>query len=172
MQHTASIVIVVLFILFAIYRRTRSSIGFQKLAGGRMIFRMALFVLIGVLFLVAGSQHPQVYLFDAIGIVVGGVIAYYAIRTTSFERRADAWFYRPNVWIGALLLVLFFGRIGYRVYQDYALVAAHASKGAIAQQSSFASYSHDPLTAIIMFTLVAYYLIYYTFLIRKERHLA
>jgi uncharacterized membrane protein len=113
-----------------------------------------------------------VYIYDAIGIVLGGIMAFYAIRTTSFEWRKDAWFYRPNPWIGVLLLVLFVGRIADRVYQDYTLFGASASvNGQFAKQAQLATYSHDPITTIILFTMITYYVIYYMFFIRKERHL-
>jgi len=137
-----------------------------------MLTRMTLLAIVGAVLLVTGFQNPMVYIFDVIGIVFGGIIAYYAIRTTSFEWRKDAWFYRPNPWIGLFLLVLFVGRIVYRVYQDYALFSATASaNGKVVNQAQLATYSHDPLTAIILFTLITYYVVYYTFLIRKERHL-
>jgi hypothetical protein len=172
MQHTSSVVVIVLLVLFGLYRRTRRTIGFQKFVKRRTITRMALLAVVGVLVLVIGFLHPMVYIFDAIGIVLGGIIAYYAIRTTSFEWRQGAWFYRPNPWIGVLLVVLFIGRIAYRVYQDYAMFGATASaNGRSAAQAQWTVYSHEPFTAIILFTLITYYVAYYTFLIRRERHL-
>jgi hypothetical protein len=172
MQHSAPVVVIVLLVLFSIYRRTRRTIGFQKLVTGRMATRMVLLAIAGVIILVTGILTPMVYMFDAIGIVVGGLIAYYAIRTTAFEWRNEAWFYRQNPWISVLLLVLFVGRIVYRVYQDYVLFGATTSvHGKFANHAELATYSHDPLTSIILFALVTYYIVYYTFLIRKGQHL-
>ena len=174
MPHGAVLVLIGALILFSMYRRVKRTIGYQKLAKGRMITRIVLFAIICVLFLITGYVNPSVYIFDALGILIGGVIAYFAIRSTSFEWRKNAWYYRPNPWIGALLIVLFIGRIGYRLYQDYGLISSGASKGAssqLAQQNQLATYSHDPSTTIILFTLIGYYLVYYTFVISGERHL-
>jgi heme O synthase-like polyprenyltransferase len=171
MQHTAPIVIFLL-VLFGIYRRTRRTIGFQKFIKSRMLIKIIFLAVIGVIFIVMGFLNPRVYIFDAIGIMLGGIISYYAIRTTSFERRKDAWFYRSNPWIGFLLVVLFVGRIAYRVFQEYALFSTSASaNGQIATQSGFVSYSHDPISAIILFTLITYYVLYYTLLIRRKPNL-
>lgn len=134
-----------------------------------MLTRMTLLAIVGVIFLLTGFLNPIVYIFDAIGIVLGGIIAYYAIRTTSFEWRKGAWFYRPNPWIGVFLLVLFVGRIAYRVYQDALFAATASANGTVTNQAQLATYSQEPFTAIILFTLITYYVAYYTFLIRKVR---
>ncbi|MGG1290291.1 CcdC protein domain-containing protein [Bacillus smithii] len=171
MQHTAPIFIVLL-VLFGIYRRTRRTIGFQKFAKTQMITRIVLLSIVGIAFIVTGFLNPMVYIFDAIGIVLGVFISYYAIRTTSFEWRKDAWFYRPNPWIGFLLFLLFVGRIAYRVYQEYAMISATVSaNGQITKQDGLVTYSHDPISAIILFTMITYYVVYYTLLIRRKPHL-
>jgi hypothetical protein len=172
MPHGVGIGLIVVLVLFSMYRRIRRTVGFQRFVKRRMVTRMSLFAIIGVIFLVTGFLNPKVYIFDAIGVVIGGIIAYVATRTTSFEWRKDAWYYRPNPWIGVLLVVLFIGRIGYRVYQDYGLFRATASaNGQLQQQNQLATYSHDPSTTIILFTLITYYFVYYIFLIGRERHL-
>lgn len=172
MQHASTFVIIGLLILFGIYRRTRRTIGFQKFKKGSMITRMILLTIVGILFLAMGYLNPMVYIYDVLGMILGGVIAYYAIRTTSFEWRKDAWFYRPHPWIGILLFVLFIGRIAYRVYQDYVLFGATAAvSGQPKNIEQLATYSHDPSTTAIFFTLIIYYIVYYTFLISKEKHL-
>ncbi|GIM47934.1 hypothetical protein DNHGIG_34830 [Collibacillus ludicampi] len=171
-MHHITPIFIVLLVLFSMVRRTRRTIGFQKFVKGRMFTRMTLLSIVGVIFLVMGYLNPMAYFYDAIGIVLGGVMAFYAIRTTSFEWCKDAWFYRPNPWIGVLLLVLFVGRIADRVYQDYALLGTSASANRqFAEQAQLATYSHDPITTIILFTMITYYVIYYMFLIRKERYL-
>lgn len=132
---------------------------------------MTLLSIVGVIVLVAGYLHPTVYLYDLIGMAGGGIIAFYAIRSTSFEWRKDAWFYRPNPWIGVLLTVLFVGRIAYRLYQDSALLGGGQVSESTANNAQLSAYAHDPITGVILFALVMYYVVYYTFLIRRERHL-
>lgn len=169
MPHGAAVAGIAVLVLFSVYRRIRRNIGFQRFARKRMITRMLIFAILGALLLVSGYRQPTVYIFDALGLVFGTVIAYFSIRTTSLEWRQDAWYYRPNSWIGMFLTVLFIARIAYRVVQDYELFQMTAS-ASLAQQQQLASYSHDPTTSIILFTLIAYYLVYYVFLIGRVRH--
>jgi membrane protein CcdC involved in cytochrome C biogenesis len=171
MNHPASVVVPVLLIAFILYRRIRRTIGYQKLAQGRMTFRMVALAAVGALMLVAGAARPVVYLYDLVGIAAGIVLAYYAIRTTTFERRGDSWYYRPNAWVGAVLLVLFIGRLGYRLYEDYILFKSGSAMYAQGQQPQFTAYYHDPSTTLILFALIAYYVVYYSFVIRNAKHL-
>lgn len=170
-MHSATPIVLVLLVAFALYRRVRRTVGFQKFVRSRLVTRLVLFVVVGVLSLAAGLAYPLVYVYDAIGALIGAGIAYYAIRTTAFERRAGGWYYRPHPWIGVILIVLFVGRLAFEVYQDSALISSAASGQAAANQAQLSSYAHEPITAGIFFIVVAYYIVYFAFLIRKEKHL-
>lgn len=172
MPHIASIGIIVLLVLFALYRRIRRTVGYQPLAKRRMTTRMVLFLVVLVLFLVSGYLNPIIYLYDAIGIVIGGAIAIISIRTTSFEQRANGWYYRPHPWIGILLVVLLIGRIGVRAYEVYTLSADKTLTQSTSANNGLDVYAHDPFTTLVLFTLFTYYVVYYIFLIRRERHLS
>jgi membrane protein CcdC involved in cytochrome C biogenesis len=167
MNHSASIVVPVVLIAFALYRRIRRTIGYQKLAKRAMTTRIVIFAIIGALILAAGAMRPIVYVYDLAGIAAGVVLAYYAIRTTTFERRGDSWFYRPNPWVGIILLALFIGRVADRLYEVYTLYGSSSVHNAGNQ----AQLNHDPFTAVVLFAIVTYYAVYYTFVIRKEKHL-
>ncbi|QQE77062.1 CcdC protein domain-containing protein [Alicyclobacillus sp. SO9] len=170
MQHGVSLAIFAAIILFGLYRRTRRTIGYQRFAKKRMITRMTIFVVVGVLILLGGIIHPYVYVYDAVGVVAGAVLAYYAMRTTAFESTGDVIRYRPNPWIGVVLIVLFFGRIVDRMFMDYKLFKNGV--GTVAQsnqQAQMAAYAHDPFTSIVLFTIITYYIAYYAFVIRRVR---
>ncbi|WDL95724.1 CcdC protein domain-containing protein [Alicyclobacillus sp. ALC3] len=169
-MHSATPIIFVLLVAFALYRRVRRTVGFQKFVRSRLVTRMVLFGVVGVLILAAAVVYPTVYVYDAIGALIGAGIAYYAIRTTAFERRSGEWYYRPHPWIGVILIVLFVGRLAFQVYQDSALISSAAS-GQAANQAQLSAYAHEPITAGIFFILIAYYIVYFAFLIRKEKHL-
>ena len=168
-MHSYTPVVIIALILFSVYRRVSKTIGLQKIIKKSMIIRMTIFSIIAIIFLGIGLLNPTTYIFDVIGIVLGGIIAYYAIRTTTFEKHDDSWFYRPHPWISAIITVLFVGRIVYRVYQSYSLInSSVATNGQIENQSSLAFYAHDPSTSIVLFILISYYIIYYTFIIRRK----
>ncbi|WP_067625725.1 hypothetical protein, partial [Alicyclobacillus acidiphilus] len=175
MPHTARVVaivvLLVVIVIFGIYRRKQRAIRFQKLVKARILTQLTLWAIIGFVFLAAGFSSPMVYIFDAIGIVLGIGVAYLAIRTTSFEPRKDSWFYRPNPWIHMLSIVVFIGRFAYILYQDYKLAIETAAGNGQPTNQVLSAYTHDPYTTTILFVLITYYTGYYMFLIRKTRHL-
>jgi membrane protein CcdC involved in cytochrome C biogenesis len=169
MQHTVAIFILILIILFRIYRRIRKVGAFQKFVKWRMITRMGLMTIAGITLLILDSSRPVIYLVDASGILLGSIISYFAIRTSAFEWRKDEWFYSQNPWISIFLLVLFIGRIICRAYQMY--VSAGAMQMLGSRPVLLAISYRDPSTTVILFILITYYVVYYTFLIRTERQI-
>ncbi|MCM3626001.1 cytochrome c biogenesis protein CcdC [Paenibacillus glycanilyticus] len=169
MSQLSSYIIPVLVILFIMYRRFKRSIGFQPFKPGRLKMRIGLFCVIGILLLVTGFPHPAIYLSDALGIACGAVIAYYAIKHSRFEQRDDTLFYRTHVGIETLVVLLFIGRIAFRVIEMFGEGGTMAMNpnlnGGTAQMQQ---YTNDPLTAATFFLLVAYYIGYYTFILRKS----
>lgn len=168
-EHIGSLVIIALVVLYGLYRRFQRTIGFQPVQPRRMLTRAIILGLVGVLVLAAGALHPILYAYDAIGAALGAILAYYGIRTTSFERRGSKWFYRPHPWIGAILLVLFLGRIFYRFYADYGSLGTNMATTSNQTASPTAVYAHDPLATAVLFTIVVYYAAYTTFVVRAHR---
>jgi membrane protein CcdC involved in cytochrome C biogenesis len=169
MPHGVSFVVIGVLVAWSIYRRIRRTVTFQPLRTKRLVFRMVALGAIGILYLVGIALHPAHLLFALLGLVIGGVLAYFAIRTTQFEQRDAVWFYRPNVWIGAVLVVLFLGRIVYRGYE----VSKQIHTGLQSQQMSGQPFGStaDPFTTAFLFALIAYYIGYYVFLIRNQHRL-
>ncbi|MDR3564553.1 MAG: hypothetical protein P4N59_24410 [Negativicutes bacterium] len=165
MQHIVAVVLITLLVIFKIYWRTRKQYGFQKFARGRMLTKMALLAIIGVVLLVTGLSHPLRYIFDTGGLLLGWIIACHSLRTSVFEWRNQVWFYRQNPWMDMFLLVLFAGRVAFKGYNE---IYALATNEQIPRQLQLTTYTHDSFVTGIIFTLIAYHIVYYSFLIRKE----
>jgi len=168
MQHIVAVVLITLLVIFRIYWRTRKQFGFQKFSRGRMLTKMALLAIIGIILLVTGFSHPLRYIFDAAGLLLGGIIARHSLRTSAFEWRNNDWFYRQNPWMDMFLLVLFAGRVAFKGYNE---VYALATNEQITRQLNVTTYTRDPVVTGIIFTLIAYHIVYYSFLIREERQM-
>lgn len=154
-------------IAFMLYRRFKRTIGFQKLTRSRLIFRSVVFGILGCVFLYMGMVHPINYVADAVGLVGGLVLSYYAVKHLRFEKRQDGWYFRTHIGIEIAVLVILMSRIGYRLIGIY--LQAPAAQAAAA--SSMQDFAKDPLTVGIFFVLIAYYLRYFTHLLGREKQL-
>lgn len=173
MQHYYTIIIIVGLLLFSIFRRVRRNIGWQPLELGKLRWRTAIFFIIGLLFLIEGAFHPISLLSDAVGILVGTLLAYYGAGMTRFEQRDNRWYYRPNTWIGSMVIVIFFARLLYRFYEMYLLTKSGGLQGA--QAGSLKNMGYDvgnPWTAGLLIIMFAYYVTYYIYLLRNQKHLS
>lgn len=170
MQNRLFIIILVVLILFGLYRRVRRTVGFQYLVRRQLTVRMVLFAILALAILSGGAANPISYVADAFGIVIGGIIAYISARTTHFEMRNDRWGYTQHRWIGIGLI----GLLIVRLLVEF-IGLSHVGIGKIQQASNQGapqSYYMNPWTVGILMLLVAYYIGYYIFLLRKVRALA
>ena len=102
--HLASLAVMVPVMGLLVWRRVRSQFGRQPIRRGRMLVRIAIFALLGVLMALFGLRHPPLLEGLLGGAVVGIVLGMVGLRLTRFERRADGGDgYIPNPWIGAVL---------------------------------------------------------------------
>jgi Protein of unknown function (DUF1453). len=163
MDQLSSYIIPLLVILFVMYRRFKRTVGFQPFKPGRLKVRIGIFSVIGILLLATGFPHPAIYLSDALGIACGAVIAYYAIKHSRFELRDETLFYRTHVGIETLVVLLFIGRIAFRIIE----MIGNGGTTPMDQTAQMQQYTNDPITAVIFFLLVAYYIGYFTFILRK-----
>lgn len=168
-HHYIPILIIILAVLVGMYRRVRRTVGFQPLVRRRLITRVVIFSIVALLILVAGVAHPLSYVSDVVGLAIGGIIAYVSARTTKFEMRNNRWGYLQHMWIGIGLIVLLLGRLALRFFEISQEVGrAHQA----ATQNKMAAQSlSDPWTSGIIMLLVAYYIGYFFFLLRKAREL-
>jgi len=168
-SHSTTYVILGALIVFSIYRRVRRTVSFQPLRKSAFTVRIILFILVGVLYLSGGARHPVLFAFDALGLLIGAIFAYFAIRTTVFEQRGDRWFFRTNRWIGITLVTLFLLRFVYRMVLVYNMSSQQIAAGQPVANAQ--AYTVDPLTSVVLFMLVSYYIAYYVSIMRKEKHL-
>lgn len=174
MNHAISVLLPVILIGFAIYRRVRRTIGFQKLQPRRLRFRAALFAILGLLILALAVYHPIQLVGDAVGLAGGLTLAYYGIRHLRFEKREEGWFYRTHGTVEAVVLVLFIGRIAYRIIETMLVnpgAFSGAGAGGGAGANPYGDFSRDPLTSAVFFVLVSYYIRFYMHLLRKNKEL-
>jgi hypothetical protein len=163
MHNWTQYIFVALLIGFIIYRRTKRTIGFQKLSRKRLMFRTMMFGILGLVILGLGFLHPIFFVADAVGLAGGVVLGLIAIRHTRFEKREDVWFYRTHLWVEITVLVLFLGRIAYRL-----LFIVSASSPNAMNPTDPSQITKDPLTAGIFFVIVSFYLLYFVYLIKEE----
>ncbi|MDU0205919.1 hypothetical protein ACYEXS_13360 [Paenibacillus sp. MAH-36] len=166
MQDWMHYAIPAVLICFFIYRRTKRTIGFQKLAKGRLKFRLTLFSILGIAIFLLGFVHPIHFIGYLIGLAAGAGLGLTAIRHTRFEHRADGCYYRTHLWIEIAVLVLFLSRIIYRV--AFIALSPNASSMNPADPTQF---TKDPVTAGVFFIIVSYYILFFGYLLREESKL-
>jgi len=170
MQNVSHYVIPIALVALMVYRRSKRSIGFQKLRPGRLKFRLVAFGIIGLLILGVGFMHPIHFIAYALGLGAGLLLGREAIRHTRFEQRADGWYARTHIWVELTVLALFLGRIAYRIVVMLA-TPTPTTIGAGANPNDPMQMTRDPWTAGIFFVIISYYMLYYGYLLREERKL-
>lgn len=162
------IVIIIAFMGWALYRRGRRMVGRQKVKVRPLITRAIIYLVIGVL-VGAAIINRLVSLEDALlGLAIGLLAAWVGLRLTTFEHTGEGVFYKPNTYIGLGILALFIARIIYR----FAVMLPQMQQ---VQQSAsgnpFAVYGNSPLSLILLFMLIGYYLFYNLAVLRQARAL-
>jgi hypothetical protein len=155
-------------VLFVVYRRLRRSFGRQPLQPVRMGLRIGILLLIGAL-LAPGSLHSPAFLGATLGgIGIGAAMASWGAARTRFERTATRLYYIPHTITGIAISMLFLARLSYRLLQLYAGRGDTLSD----QGQSLNSLVSSPLTRGLFYVLMGYYVLYYSLLLRKARHIA
>ncbi len=167
MSHASTFVLIGAAVLFSLYRRIRRTVGLQRIVPRSMWTRIALFAAICALFFAGGLHRPLALLADIVGAGAGALIAVTAFRTTTFEQRADGWYYRTHTWIGLGVSAIFVVRLIYRYAVLQGSYAAY-TQGAT-PHLQFGSYAADPLTTGVYFLVAAYYAVYYILLMQRAK---
>ncbi|MED3622934.1 CcdC protein domain-containing protein [Neobacillus thermocopriae] len=169
-QHSYMLIMMIALIILSIFKMIRRNIGWQPLNQGLMLFRIVLFFSIGLIFLVEGVFHPISFISDVVGILLGSILAFYSVSVTHFEQREKRLYYRPNIWIGSIVILLFLVRF---IYRFYGIVTGGALDLVQQKQANgiqnFSSVLGNSWTAGLMLIMFAYYSIYYILLLKKQR---
>ena len=153
-------------VVWAIVRRLRRSFGRQRVEPGRIWFRIIVFTLVGVLYVVTSLvSNTQALGAVVAGIVCGAALAYVGLRHTQFEVTPEGRFYTPHTYIGLAVTALFLGRLLYR----FVYLSAGANAAAGANQNLALAYQRSPLTLGIFAVLVGYYVVFYAGVLARTR---
>ncbi len=157
----------VLLVGYLIYRRVQKTIGFQKYTPSRLTFRIVLFSLVSILILSVTLVNPMALLADAVGILLGLVLVYFAVKNTIFENRGEGLFYRTHIWVELTVLFLFFTRLLYRFYTMAQVMGSTQSEE---QTRDRLNDLRNPLTASVFFIICTYYIGYFLFILKHAKH--
>ncbi|MBM7650962.1 CcdC protein domain-containing protein [Neobacillus cucumis] len=172
-QHLYSIVIIIAIVIFAIYRRVRRNIGWQELHSRKLIIRTCILFIIGLVFLSVGLMHPISLISDVVGILLGILLAYYGAGLTIFEKREKNLYYRPNIWIGSTVTIIFLARLIYRFYGMYTsgILTTTVSPEQVNGYQNISAAVGSSWSAGLLLIMFAYYIFYYLILLRKKKQL-
>jgi hypothetical protein len=169
-QHSYMFIIIIVLICFSIFRRVRRNIGWQPFNQGSMLFRIALFSVIGIIFFTIEIGHPISLISDIVGIIIGCILAMYSISITTFEQREGHLFYRPNIWIGSIVTVMFLVRFIYRFYGIFTGgTVSGLQQGQTSGMQNIGDVLGNSWTTGFMMIMFAYYVSYNCFLLKKQK---
>jgi|GEM_PF-205891 len=126
-----TLVAVLVLVAWRIVSRLRRAIGRQRLSPTRAWFAVACFPQLVLLLAASVLPYPARLAALALGVAGGVLLATYGLRKTVFEARPEGQYYTPHALIGAGLVLLLLGRLGYRLLGLGASGAAAVDPGAI-----------------------------------------
>lgn len=160
--------------LFVFYRRFRRLFGRQKLNRGYLTFRMVLLCIVGGLLLLPTIFSRELALATLVGAAIGIGLAIWAAKHTRFERQDGTLYYIPHTYAGMVVSALFLGRIVYKIVAVSKSKLGVATMDATPSISDFGGFSglyHNPITRLVFFILIGYYVYYYLYVLRESKHL-
>jgi hypothetical protein len=162
--------LIIAVVAFRVWVRVRSQFGLQPIQRNRMTVRIVVFAILGVLlgFYALSAHAPNLLMGLCGGLVLGVALGLVGLNLTRFEVhpvKGDC--YVPNRYIGALLTILFLGRLVWRL----AMVSPQLMDATGAAQPVHGpGVGQSPLTLGILGLIVSYYISYFTgLLIHHQR---
>lgn len=147
--------------------------GWQKFQYGKMIPKAITFLIVGLLFFAVGISHTSSLISNIVGILIGIILAYYGISVTVFEERKGSWYFRPNIWIGSSVMILFLLRMVYRLYHVFNLSGIQSgiqADGTPSLQNISSQMGNTWFSGLTLITF-SYYIVYYIMIYLKKRKL-
>ena len=152
--------IVIPFIAWRVYMRVRRNVGRQPFRPSQLVVRIVIFSIISLLIGLGAMNYPQSLEALGGGLVLGVPLALIGLHLTKFETTPTGKFYTPNTAIGVALIVLFAGRVGYRMFALF---------GASPTGSPPPAPFQSPLTLLIFGVTAGYYIAYYAGVLRRGK---
>jgi hypothetical protein len=146
---SAVAVVLIPFVLWRVYQRIKRLMVRQRSQAWRHWVGLVLFPVLLAVLGVAALAHPMALAGMGAGVIAGIGLAVLGLRRTVYERIGSDFFYTPSAHIGALVSLLFLGRLLYRGYEFYF--------AGVARPDDFAS---SPLTLLVFGILAGYYATY------------
>ena len=141
-----------LLLAWSFYRRVRRNIGRQPVRPGRLLAYAVLLGALSLFFALTGLAQPRLLEGLFAGLALGALLALLGLRLTQFETTARGSFYTPNTHIGVILMVIFIGRLVYRL-----MLVSEFSESAPGQRADL---GQSPLTNFVYGLLAGYYILY------------
>jgi len=157
-----------ILIPLVLYRRFRRTFGRQLLRPGRMIVRIAIFLLLAA---VLTRRSRDFALGEIGGVLIGAALALWGASRTRFATENGQRYYVPHTQTGIAVSLLFVARLIYRLAQTSGALATPGSAGDTAPAAGPQAAMQSPLTAGIFFVLIGYYVCYYSWVLWKSRHI-
>jgi hypothetical protein len=160
-------------VVFVIYRRLRRTFGRQLLQPTRLYLRIGILSLVGVLLVPSALRGGAPLAAALCGLAIGGGLAAWAMSQTKFMLDGPRLYYVPHTYTGVIVSLLFLGRLAYRFAQVYSM--QHGLSAAAAADSDpaavfGASMVRKPLTLGIFYVVMAYYVGYYSLVLKRSKH--
>lgn len=174
LNHIIEGIVIFGLMLFFIYRRFRRLFGRQKLNRGYLIFRVILLCIVGALLLLPTIFSKELALATLVGLAIGIGLAIWAAKHTRFDQQDDTLYYIPHTYAGMVVSALFLGRIVYKIVAVSKSKLGIATMDATPSISDFGGFSglyHNPVTRLVFFILIGYYVYYYLYVLRESQHL-
>jgi hypothetical protein len=154
-----------LLVLLVILRIKRS-IGFQPFRESTLIIRIVSFGILAIMLLSGAVIFPMMLIGDGIGIIAGLILAYIATNHAKFEKRENKLFFKTHIWVEVTVLILFVVRFAYRFFILKGMFQPNESPEDM--QKSMQT-MQDPLTGAAIFAFCAYYIGYFSFILKEGK---
>lgn len=161
MTNPKMLMILVPLLAIPVVRRIRRDFNFQRINSGRFRLRMVFISVLAVL--VTALLTIVQPLLMALTWAISVSLLVLSLRLTEFEHRADGLWFRSNPWVGGALILLFVGRMIYRLYQ----ILGAGTLGGMTNGDPTAQLGRSPLSLMIVLLLLSYHAMYYIMVTRR-----
>ena len=161
--------------LFILYRRFRRNFGRQPLKRQRLITRIWVLAVVGLLLMPFALFSWELRLATLGGLLIGAGLGVWGAKHTRFEMKDGVLHYIPHTYAGMVVSALFLGRLLYRFVvlspSMYSVVTIDTGTPSMSDFGGLSGISHNPATRFIFFILVGYYIYYYGYVLYESKHL-
>ncbi|MGZ5198134.1 MAG: hypothetical protein ACXWC4_00020 [Telluria sp.] len=149
-------------VAWRVYSRFKRLTTRQRSRVWRHRTTLVFFPLLVLMFALTSIGNPVLLLALAAALAAGVALGNLALGKTTFERVGDDFYFTPHARIGAVVALLFIGRMAWRAWEYY------SAGGAIAHQD----FARSPLTLAVFGVLAGYYMTYAVGLLRWRKRTA